>query len=312
MPIKIGEFVSFCGRELSADELNLIRQIVGDFPALSQWQLAATICELLDWRRPNGSLKTRECFSFLQQLEERGWLHLLPALRITAPRGPRSLPLDEESQARTPLSGSLKNYRPITLQLITQLADRRLFNQYIQRHHYLGYRIPVGAQLRYFARHRDGDVIACLLFTSAAWKMAARDSWIGWDETTRRSRLGLVVNQSRFLILPWVRIPDLASHILSLAARQLPGDWEAFYNKRPLMLESLVDAARFLGTCYRAANWIHIGSTRGRGRMDRHYKEDGRAPKRIFIYPLTRHARRLLSQPESYPVNPLEPWRDCG
>lgn len=297
MPTKIGGSVSFCGRELSADELDLIRQLVADFPALSLWQLAATICELLDWQRPNGSLKTRECFSFLQQLEARGWLRRLPALRITAPRGSRSVALDEDCEPQTPLSGSLKNHLPITLQLITQRADRRLFNQYLQRHHYLGYRIPVGAQLRYFARRRDESVIACLLFTSAAWKMAARDSWIGWDEATRRSKLGLVVNQSRFLILPWVQITDSASHILSLATRQLPRDWEAWYIKRPLLLETLVDPARFLGTCYRAANWIQIGSTCGRGRMDRLHQADGRAPKMIFIYPLARKARRLLSQP---------------
>lgn len=307
MPIESRSSISFCGHKLSADDLSLIRQLVDDFPALSLTQIAFTICELLDWRRPNGALKTRECFSFLQQLQARGLLKHLPALRATGPRGPQSILLDETSQPETPLIGHLRQYLPVQLQLITTRADRHLFQQHLERYHYLGYRVPFGGQLRYFARCSHG-LLACLLFTSAAWKMAARDAWIGWDQLTRSANLPMVVNNSRFLILPWVRIKALASHILSLVARQLPQDWQARYNVRPLLLETLVDPVRFRGTCYRAANWIELGSTQGRGRMDRSGQAQGRSPKRIFVYPLSRMARRRLCQPMKRASN--EPARD--
>jgi hypothetical protein len=179
--------------------------------------------------------------------------------------------------------------------LIETRAERRLFQQYLERHHYLGYRVPVGAQLRYFVFSRQGEVLACLLFTSAAWRMAPRDKWIGWDDSVREANLSLLVNNSRFLILPWVRIPSLASHILSLSASQLSTDWQARYLVKPLLLETLVDPARFTGTCYRAANWIEVGSTQGRGRMDRYTRASG-SPKLIFLYPLTKDARRRLAR----------------
>jgi hypothetical protein len=181
------------------------------------------------------------------------------------------------------------------MDLISDFADRALFKQYIHRHHYLGYRVPVGAQLRYFVRSRrfPERILACLLFTSAAWKMAPRDRWIGWNDLARRSNLPRVVAQSRFLILPWVEVSDLASKILSIAAQQLPEDWLSVYQVSPLLLESLVDPKRFPGTCYRAANWIHVGTTQGRGRMDRHQNVE-RHVKEIFVYPLHARARELL------------------
>jgi len=296
MPLPVRRPLSFCGHQLSASELQLIRQLVADFPTLSRTELAATICELLDWRRANGTLKTRECFSWLQQLQTTGGFTQLPAVRPTGPRGPHAIALNEASDPQTPLVGPLRHYLPVQLQLLTNCGERQLFQQYLQRYHYLGYRVPFGAQLRYFACSQQG-LLACLLLTSAAWRMAPRDQWIGWDDRTRVVRLPLVVNNSRFLILPWVRIPGLASHLLALLARQLPADWQAHYQVRPLLLETLVDPLRFAGTCYRAANWIELGATQGRGRMDRSGQAQGRAPKRIFVYPLARHARQQLSGP---------------
>src|SRR5207302_9095664 len=156
-------------------------------------------------------------------------------------------------------------------------------------YHYLGYRVPYGAQLRYFIRSQQlpGTLLACLLFTSAAWKMAPRDQYIGWSDRSRKSNLAQVVNNSRFLILPWVRIPHLASHSLSRAGRQLRLDWRERYGVEPVLLETLVDRERYSGTCYRAANWVSVGFTRGRGRMDR--TGQGQGPrKEIFLYPLER------------------------
>ena len=288
------ETVSFCGRVLTAGELNLVRQIIADFPRLSQAELAYTICELLEWRRPNGKLKHPECVDWLQKWQ-RLTLPALPELRVTKPRGSHHLlATDPQSDPQPPVRGRLADYQPLRLQLIEDLAGRRLFQQYIQRYHPLGYRVPYGAQLRYFVRARSQDVLACLLFTSPAWKMAPRDTWIGWSDQERRANLSRVVNNARFLILPWVAVPHLASHVLASAARQLPADWRTAYGVLPLLLETLVDRP-YTGTCYRAANWICVGQTQGRGRMDRTHTAQG-SSKDILLYPLKSDWREHLCQ----------------
>jgi hypothetical protein len=172
-------------------------------------------------------------------------------------------------------------------------AESRRWREQVERYHYLGCRVPFGAHLRYWVRHGERD-LACLLWTSPAWKMQARDAWIGWTDEQRRGNLQAIVNNGRFLILPWVNVKGLASKILALSARQMPREWEMRYGCRPLLLETLVDAARFRGTCYRAANWIHVGQTAGRGRMDHEHKAHGQAVKDIYVYPLVRDARRRL------------------
>jgi Domain of unknown function (DUF4338) len=165
----------------------------------------------------------------------------------------------------------------------------------VERYHYLGCRVPFGANLRYWARNRDRE-LACLLWTSPAWKMQARDAWIGWDDKERQRNLQSVANNSRFLILPWVRVKGLASKILALSARQMPLDWETRYGNRPLLLETLVDPVRFRGTCYGAANWIFVGKTAGRGRMDRGHKNHGLSVKDIYVYPLIHEAQQLRDE----------------
>ncbi len=282
MPVTIGGGLSFCGRELKPEEFDLIRQITRDFSTLSLTELAHTVCELLEWRRPSGGLKSRECFLFLHALHSRGWLPWL------APQPkklrPRAAAWDQLSDAQATLAGSIGDYLPVQLQLLDSRADRRLFRQYLQRYHYLGYKAPFGAQLRYFVRspQPSGAVLACLLFTSAAWKMAPRDACR-------------------------VRVPNLASHILSLAARQLPRDWLAAYRAQPVLLETLVDGTRYHGGCYRAANWIEAGLTQGRGRMDRSGKAQG-VRKHIFLFPLHRHWRERLCDPSrSLPRSVDEP-----
>lgn len=289
---------------LTASELNLVRQIIADFPRLSQAELAHTICELLDWRRPNGKLKSPECVEWLQKFQEGNRLPALPELRVTKPRGAHRFQTDPQSDPQPLVQGRLADYQPMALQLVADPVGRSLFQQYVQRYHPLGYRVPYGAQLRYLARARTQDVLGCLLFTSGAWKMAPRDRWIGWSDDARRANLPLLVNNGRFLILPWVQVPHLASHILALAARQLPIDWLAAYAVRPLLLETLVDRP-YSGTCYRAANWICVGQTQGRGRMDRTHQAQGSA-KDILLYPLEPHWRQRLCQlPASSPHHAL-------
>jgi hypothetical protein len=226
MPVTIGAGLPFCGHELTPQELDMVRQITQEFSSRALTELAHTVCELLEWRRPNGSLKSRECYLFLQALHDRGWLPWLPRPQARTHR-PRTIVLDGQSAVQNPLTGSLGDYLPFRLQVLENREDRRLFQQYMQQYHYLGYRVPYGAQLRYFVRSQQPPypLLACLLFTSAAWKMAARDAYIGWSAVAHKVHLPQVLNNSRFLILPWVQVPNLASHILSLAAQQLPRDW---------------------------------------------------------------------------------------
>lgn len=301
MPITIGGGLTFCGHALTEEELGLIRGITCDFCSLAWTELAATICELLQWRRPNGGLKGRECYLFLRELHRRGWLPWLTAPQPRARRTPLAKLASPAAPSPNLLTGSLDRYQPIKLELIQEADQRRLFRQYLDAYHYLGYRAPFGAQLRYWVRPAQPELppLAALLFTSAAWRMAPRDSWIGWSDSVRQRHLPLVVNHSRFLILPWTQIPNLASHILARAAHQLPGDWKAHYGVEPVLLETLVDPARYRGVCYRAANWIEVGMTQGRGRMDRSGRAQG-IPKQIFLYPLHRHWRqRLVTVPSA-------------
>jgi hypothetical protein len=289
----------FGGRQFTAAEMDLIRQVTGDYPSLSMTELANTLCELLEWKRPNGKLKFLECRAFLEQMQTRG-LVTLPALKKTAPRRPRSIAQSAGCDPQTPLQGCVTDYVPLSLQRVpagdTRLSS--LWNQLINRYHYLGYRVPFGASIRYLveSERHPGQYLACLLFSSPAWTMASRDSWIGWNNEVRKRNLQYIVCNSRFLILPWVTVHDLASKILSLTAVRVAEDWKSLYGYRPLLLETLVDPSRFRGTCYRAANWIQVGKTQGRGRMDRDHLLHGRSVKDIYVYPLCRDCRKRLLQ----------------
>lgn len=285
------ESLTFCGRTFGAEELELMRQTARDFSALGVTEIARTVCELLAWTRPNGQLKNHECRQLLERLQADGFLQL-PALRRRGGRGPRRAEFGGAEQGM-PVVCAVGLCEPLELAVVEGASESRRWRQQVERHHYLGCRVPFGANLRYWVRHGERE-LACLLWTSPAWKMQARDQWIGWSDEQRRGNLQAIVNNGRFLILPWVRVPGLASKILALSARQMPKDWEKRYGYRPLLLETLVDSVRFRGTCYRAANWIHVGQTAGRGRMDRAHVAHGQAVKDIYLYPLMRDARQQL------------------
>lgn len=286
------ESVSFSGRTFRVNELELMRQIAGEFAALGVTEIARTICELLRWKRPGGGLKNHECRQLLEQLAAEGFLQL-PALRKRGGRGPRRVDISTASGEPARVECAAHECEPLELVLVEGQAESRRWREWLERYHYLGWRVPFGANLRYWARHRDRE-LACLLWTSPAWKMQSRDAWIGWSDQQRQRNLQGIVNHSRFLILPWVHVKGLASKILAHSARQMPDDWQTHYGVRPLLLETLVDAVRFRGTCYRAANWIYLGQTSGRGRMDREHKSHGETLKDIYVYPLVRHARQRL------------------
>jgi hypothetical protein len=254
--------------------------------------LALTVCEWLDWRRPNGRLKGREAREFLERLEMAG-VWVLPDKRAGRPPGSSTrIPITPLGEAKPAVTGLVGDLGVIVVERIEGLEAQRLFRELVGRYHYLGF----GAQLRYlvYASTPNRTVVACLQFSSPAWRMASRDAWVGWDDAVRARNLQLVVNNSRFLILPWVRAHNLASTILSRIAKRLREDWKAAYGVAPVLLETLVDPVRFDGGCYRAANWIALGQTTGRGRMDRHCQRRGAAPKRVLIYPLVKDAAERL------------------
>jgi hypothetical protein len=286
------ESLTFCGRTFGAGELELMRQTAREFSALGVTEIARTVCELLEWKRPGGGLKNHECRQLLERLQAEGFLKL-PDLRKLGGRGPRRANVSGSCCQPATVECTVSECAPLELVLVEGPAESRQWRGQVERYHYLGCCVPFGANLRYWVR-TEGRELACLLWTSPAWKMQARDEWIGWSDEQRRGNLQGIVSNARFLILPWVRVKGLASKILALAARQMPRHWESRYGHRPLLLETLVDVSRFRGTCYRAANWLHVGQTAGRGRMDREHKAYGQAVKDIYLYPLVRDARQQL------------------
>lgn len=280
------------GRVFSLDETASIVTFVRSFPDRPRSRLAREICETFNWRRPSGVPKVRECWEMLWRLQDLGAFALAPT-RTGRRRGQRTriarTPLGEP---RAILTCPLADLLPLELQLVGK-AEHALWSELIDRHHYLGFATPFGAHLRYLIRSRHGDTLACLQFSSAAWRLAPRDRWIGWSDRGRARNLSHVIQQSRFLILPWVCVPHLASHILSRAQRALRHHWPERYSYTPRVLETLVDP-KFTATSYRAANWIYVGDTSGRGRMDRECRRFGVAVKRVFVIALDRHARRDL------------------
>jgi hypothetical protein len=310
--LRITDAITFNGRTFSRDELHVIQTLTRECAGLARTELAYTLCELLDWRRPTGRLKNHEARLLLEHLATQGLVALPPLRAAGRPRGPRPAPRSVAGAARLPVAGTVRDVNPLRFEVVPpgRHGPSRLWRELIGRYHYLGEKVPVGATLRYLVRSArpPATVLACLGWTSAAWRIAVRDRWIGWSDAQRRAALPYVVNNSRFLILPGVQIPGLASHLLARCARRLPDDWAARYGVRPLLLETLVDPSRFRGTCYRAANWRLLGETVGRGRMDRANVRAGVAPKRVYVYPLGRDVpARLCTVPApTAPVPPAE------
>lgn len=307
--------ITFSGRTFSVEDLGVIQSLTADYAGLPRTELAYTLCELLDWRRPTGKLKNHEGRLLLEHLAAKGLVALPPVRAAQAHRGPRAAPRSAQGAPGPDVVGSLQDLLPLVLEIVPpgRTGPSRLWRELIGRYHYLGDRVPVGATLRYLVRSArcPHQVLACLGWTSAAWRIAVRDRWIGWSEAQRRQALPYVVNNSRFLILPWVRVRDLASAILGRCARRLPGDWARRYGVRPLLLETLVDPARFRGTCYRAANWLPLGQTAGRGRMDRANVRTGQAPKTVYVYPLCREVQQRLCTTPAPPRVALAEDRDA-
>ena len=293
--------VRYCGRIFSAEELELIRGLIASNPQFNRNVLSGIVCDQLGWLRPDGRPKDMSCRVAMLRMHRDGWITLPPPRKPTGGRKPPP-PLTAASAPREPLAVFGQALDEIALRPIDNRKDSSLWNELIERYHYMGHEPLPGAQLRYLV-WCGPEHVAALGFAASAWKVAPRDSFIGWSAEERQRNLHLIVNNARFLILPWVQARNLASRILSLAAKRLPQDWQTRYGYKPVLLETFVERDRFRGTCYRAANWIHVGQTQGRGKLDR--KKQRLLPvKDIFLYPLDRRFRRLLQSGRGSPEAP--------
>ncbi len=284
----------YCGRDFSAAEIEWIRARAQN--SGSRRQLSRQLCEHLGWHRPDGGLKDMSARVALGRMHRDGLIALPPAAPFPAAGAPAdlgSLPETDPPSGKTP-PASLEAARPLEWQIVRAGPESRIWNSFVERYHYLGHTRLPGAQMRYLIRARDGPPLALLGFGAAAWKTAPRDRFIGWDADTRQRNLPRVVNNARFLILPWVTVPNLASHILAEARRRLPHDWQRRYALAPALLETFCETPRFAGTCYRAAGWTRVGQTQGRGKMDR-FKERALPVKDIWLRPLQKNWRQILN-----------------
>jgi len=286
---------TFCGRRFTRRQLVGVQETVETFSNLSRSELALTVCEHLDWRTPRGSLKIQSSLTLLETLEEYGVI-TLPPKRARKPQV-RRVPRFEEHPVSPPVEGSLELVTPITLRMVSAQEDRERWKAYLQTYHYLGYKHPFGAHLGYFIVSEPlQQELGCFVFAaSAAWALAPRDQWIGWDKKHREKLLQLILSNDRFLIFPWVKVPHLASHALSLATNQIADDWVLLHGYRPSLIETFVDPTRFSGTCYQAANWQCLGQTQGRGRDDPQ-KKYPETKKDIYVYPLQTNWRDSLTK----------------
>jgi len=278
------------GRCITPSDVALIRKLLTDNPSWNRSLLSRELCERWDWRNEKGRQKDMACRTLLLKLERLGEIRLPPRQR-PSPNARRNRQITDVPHNSSPIANDLRVLRPLKIApLVAADKDAPLFKFLLHRYHYLGHRNCVGENLKYMIRDQSGRLLACMLFGSAAWKTKSRDAFIGWDRQTRERNLPFLSNNTRFLILPWVRVPHLASHLLAQICRKLPGHWMEKYGHPIHLLETFVERDRFLGTCYRAAGWIHVGATAGRSRNDRDQMLS--VPiKDIYLYPLSKNFR---------------------
>jgi hypothetical protein len=282
----------YSGRPFGPQELERVREIIRTHPEASRQQLSYRVCEAFDWRKPDGSLKDMSCRVALLRMHRAGLIELpAPRHKVNPYRSFTRRTAQGEPGAL--LEAAVHELEDLRLEVV-QRSTSGLWNEYIERYHYLGYKPLAGAQLRYFA-YAGERLVGVLGFGAAAWKCAPRDEWIGWSREQRHRNLRGIVNNARFLIPPWIRVASLASKLLSMAARSLPGHWEGRYGYRPVLLETFVESERFTATCYRAANWSCVGWTQGRGKLGDHRL--AQVPvKGVWMYPLVKDFRERLAR----------------
>ena len=289
----MAEIWRYRGQEIDSQQIAFLQEFIRAHPNSSRWKLSRQICEALNWKQANGALRDVVCRGLLLMLERGGQIQLPPVRRHirgqrrTGRPRPEAILIDT-----TPLAMSVRELGPVEIQQVRRTADEPLFNSLLESHHYLGYEQPVGEHLKYLV-WAQGRPVACLAWSSAPRHLGSRDRFIGWSRQARRRNIRFIAYNTRFLILPWIAVPHLASHILSRMARRLSQDWECLYHHPIYFLETFVDPERFRGTCYRAANWVLLGRTTGRGKDD-HTNRPNRSLKEVLGYPLTPRFREFL------------------
>ena len=283
------------GQEIGSDQIEFLREFIRTHATSSRWKLSRQLCEALGWKQANGALRDVVCRGLLLVLERAGQIELPPVrrqirgqCRTGRPR-PEAVLIDD-----TPLVMPLKALGLVDIHPVRRTADEPLFNSLMEHYHYLAYEQPVGEHLKYLA-WAQGRPIACLAWSSAPRHLGSRDRYIGWNAEARRRNIRFIAYNTRFLILPWVRVPHLASHILGKVTHALSADWERMYGHPVYFAETFIDPGRFRGACYRAANWQLLGFTTGRGKND-HTNKPNRPIKEVLGLPLTRRFREYLSQ----------------
>lgn len=281
--------VRYCGRTFTADEIEWLRTLIGEDPTLTRADLSRLACRQFNWLKADGGLKQMSARVAMLRMHEDALIELPPP-RCERPEA--RIHISRRTDPAEAVEQPAQALAPLDWRAVEKRSQSRLWNEYIQRYHYLGYKTLPGAQLRYFVYAAE-QPLALLGFGAAAWQCAPRDRYIGWAHEQRKRNLHLIVNNARFLILPWVQSRNLASMILAQAARILPGHWRERYGYRPLLLETFVEKPRFQGTCYKAANWIRLGQTKGRGKLGPAGKQS--VPiKDLWVYLLDRHFQDRL------------------
>ena len=284
----------YYGRDFTSEEMALLRALIAGPPALNRHALSKEFCRRIGWFRPDGGLKDMMARVTMLAMQKDGLIVLPPPKWRQNRPGPIVFGPDTEAPL-IPAPETLEEVRPLGMRIVVRgTREGRLWNEFVDRYHYLGYKTLVGAQMRYAVHDRDGRPLAMLGFSTAAWKLAPRDRFIGWTPQLREKNLPLVVDNPRFLILPWIKIPNLGSHLLAIIRRRLPHDWTERYGATPVLIETFVETPRYTGAVYRASGWTRVGTTQGRGRYDR-YTRRAQPKKDIWLRPLRKNWKRTLN-----------------
>jgi len=286
--------VKYQGRIATTEEVTFIKEVISSNPTYSRSRLSRELCQSWNWVQSNGALKAQVCRGYLLALERAGYIKL-PVQKFIPPNplANRKKPTKIEI-VPTAIQSKLRDIQPVRIVQVCRTSSEKLYNSLLDQYHYLGYVHPVGEHLKYLV-YSGAYVLGCFGLSSSPRHLSSRDNFIGWSTTERKRNLNLICYNTRFLILPWIKVPNLASHLLSIIAKNLSADWQRVYNHPVYFMETFVDTERFKGTCYRASNWQYLGTTTGRGNND-HTNKVNRSIKAVWSYALTPHFRRLLTQ----------------
>jgi len=284
--------ITYYNRQITTKDIEFIKDLIQSNPGQSRWFISRELCRLWNWRQRNGALRDMVCRGLLKKLEDNGHIIQPPKKRDTNNPFINRKPPQLVTVDKSPLSCNLKSIHPIELRSVRKTKYEKLYNSLIHEYHYLKYAQPVGENFKYIA-FSDNRPIGCIGWSSPAWYIGCRDRFIGWEPDCRQKNLHLIAYNTRFLVLPWIKVANLASHLLSLNAAAISQDWFNFYKHPVYFLETFVDTAKFKGTCYKAANWIYLGQTTGRGRLDQINRQN-RSIKDVYGHPLCKDFRGYL------------------